>query len=148
MPYARDPLSERYDTQAGRLLGRALGRRRDWVYDTVSRPRPGPKTLEWLRAHGISLSSVDDGGLTEYERAFQRAVFWNAKRLGIHRPADAWKVEREWGPVTARGRLFGMRIVLGSELRRKLPERRASERWDKSAEARSGGVGSPFRRYA
>ena len=147
--YQRDPLSEKYDTQAGQLLGRAIGARRQWVTTVVRMPSPGPKTREWLRARGINLFSMDAGGLTSYERAFERSVWWNAKRLGISRTAaSAGIMQREWGPVTARGRQFAIRIGSARDGRLAVNRKSRSEQWTRNTELQSGGIGSPKRRFA
>ena len=149
MRYERDPLSVRYDTQAGALLGRAIGARRQWVTTVVRTPTPGPKTREWLRAHGINLFSVDAGGLTSYERAFERSLWWNAKRLGISvSAASAGIMQREWGPVTPRGRQIGIRVTAARDGRLAVNRKPQGEQWTRNAELQSGGIGSPKRRFA
>jgi hypothetical protein len=105
MPFARDPLSERYDAAARRLISRATAKPGRWAYTVVARPRPGPQIIEWLRSKGLGLEDTDDGGLTTYQRAFQRSVYWNVK----HHSGKPWSLQREWGPVTPRGRTFGIR---------------------------------------
>lgn len=149
MPYERDPLSVRYDAAAGRLLGRAIAARRAWVTTVVAAPSPGPRTREWLRARGITLMALDDGGLTAYERAFERSLWWNAKRLGISvSGASAGIMQREWGPVTARGRQIGIRVGSARDGRLAVNRKPRSQQWTRNAELQSGGIGSPKRRFA
>ena len=147
--YQRTLLSDKYDTQAGRLLGRAISAQRQWVVDVVATPRPGPRTREWLRSRGISLFAVDEGGLTTYERAFERSLWWNAKRLGISKTAaTAGIMARRWGPVTPRGRQIA--IMVGSARDGRLAVNRLprSQQWTRNTELQSGGIGSPKRRFA
>ena len=151
--YQRDPLSVRYDDMAGKLLGRAISARPSWVTMTVARPGPvGPKTREWLRSHGILLDVIDDGGLTTYERAFQRSLYWNAKRLGISvtrfdNPRAA--LQRDWGAVTPKGRLIAIRITEVALAWKAVNRKPAGEQWSRRGSGQqSGGVGSPKRRFA
>jgi hypothetical protein len=150
VPYERDPLSVRYDAMAGRLLGQAIARRGSWVYQEVARPVPGPRTVAWLRSHGIRLDALDSGGLTSYERAFERAVWWNAKRLGISvtfQQNPRWSLQREWGPVSARGRLLGIRLSDPKTARLAVQRKPRSEQWHRNRALQSGGVGSPKQRF-
>lgn len=148
MTYQRDPLSVRYDATVGRLLGRAIRSPGRWVYDEVARPKPGPRALAWLRQHGITLDRLDDGGLTAYERAYQRALYWNAKQLGISvTRSPAYSLQREWGPVTARGRMLGVRLSTPKQARLAVQRKPRGEQWWRNPDQQSGGVGSTKRRY-
>lgn len=149
MPYERDPLSVRYDGQAGTLIGRAIAADRRWVITVVATPSPGPKTREWLRARGISLFAMDEGGLTSFERAFERSLWWNAKRLGISvSGASAGIMQREWGPVTPRGRQIGIRVGSARDGRLAVNRKPRSQQWTRNPDLQSGGIGSPKRRFA
>lgn len=142
MPFERDPLSVRYDPTAGALIGRAIAARGTWVYTTVARPAAGPRTREWLRAHGIALDAIDEGGLTAYERAYQRSLYWTM--AGNPR----WSLQRDWGPVTSRGRMLAVRITPPAAARAAVQRMPASEQWWRNPDQQSGGVGSTKRRFA
>lgn len=147
MAYARDPLSVRYDAMAGKLLGQAIRAPGRWQYTEVTRPRPGPRTAVWLRSHGIRLDALDSGGLTAYERAFQRALYWNAKRLGISvTRSPTYSLQREWGPVTARGRVLGVRLSTPKQARLAV-QRKPREAWWRNPDQQSGGIGSTRQRF-
>lgn len=146
--YQRDPLSVRYDAMAGRLLGQAIARPGRWVYTEITRPKPGPRTITWLRQHGINLDRLDSGGLTAYERAYQRALYWNAKQLGISvTRSPSYSLQREWGPVTARGRVLGIRMSDPRQARLAVGRKPKAEQWWRNADQQSGGLGSPKQRF-
>lgn len=148
MAYERDPLSVRYDGAAGGLLGRALRTPGRWVYYDVARPKPGPRTLAWLRSHGIVLDRLDSGGLTAYERAFQRSLYWNAKQLGISvTRSPSYSLQREWGPVTARGRMLGVRMSTPKQARLAVARKPKGEQWYRNRDQQSGGIGSTKQRF-
>lgn len=148
VPFERDPLSVRYDAMAARLLGQAADDPGRWVYTEVKRPVPGPKTRAWLRAHGIVLDATDSGGLTSYERAYQRSLYWNAKQQGISvSRTHVGSLQREWGPVTARGRMLGVRISQPQAARLAVARKPASEQWHRDTGQQSGGIGSPKQRF-
>lgn len=148
MAYQRDPLSERYDAAAGKLLGQAIRAPGRWVYYDVARPKPGPRTREWLRQHGIRLDATDAGGLTSYERAFQRSLYWNAKQLGISvTRSPSLSLQREWGPVTARGRVLGIRMSDPKQARLAVGRKPRGEQWWRNPDQQSGGVGSTKQRF-
>lgn len=144
--FARDPLSERYDVTAARLLGRAYARPGEWVYTEVVRPRPGPRTAGWLRSLGILLDITDDGGLTAYERAYQRALYYVHNGGGNGRRNQRWSLQREWGPSSATGRLLGIRVGNPADARRAV-NRKPREAWYRNPELRSGGTGSTLQRF-
>ena len=111
MPAERDPLSRRYDSATGALVGEAMAKQGRWVYRAVPRPSTrGARSRAWLAEHGIELDAVDPGGLTRYQRAYQRSLYHSAGELGISTPEGAWSLQREWGPLTRHGRLIGARI--------------------------------------
>jgi hypothetical protein len=132
MTFARDPLSARYDSVTGRFLGRAIAAPGRWHYVAVSRPDPGPLTRQWLRGHGIMLDSTDPGGLTAYERAYLRSLYHVARELRISVPLKdkpRWSLQREWGPVTAQGRMLGIRLSSPSAARRAIRRKPAAQRY-------------------
>lgn len=146
--YERDPLSVRYDAMAARFLARAAARPGRWVFEDVKRPTPGPRTAAWLREHGIMLSGADSGGLAAHERAFQRSLYWvhNGGGGGARNPG--WSLQREWGPVTARGgRLLGIRLSEVAAARTAVAGKPKSEQWWRNEAEQSGGLGSPKARF-
>lgn len=148
MPYERDPLSVRYDGMAANLLDEAAGKAGQWAYTEVKRPIPGPRTRQWLREHGIVLDATDSGGLTSYERAFQRSLYWNAKQRGISvSRTQTGSLQRDWGPVTARGRMLGIRISEPKAARLAVARKPAGEQWHRDTGQQSGGIGSPKQRF-
>lgn len=148
MAYQRDPLSVRYDAMAGKLLGQAIRAPGRWQYLEVARPKPGPRTLAWLRQHGITLDRLDAGGLTSYERAFQRALYWNAKQLGISvTRSPTYSLQREWGPVTAKGRVLGVRLSTPKQARLAVARKPKGEQWWRNPDQQSGGMGSTKQRF-
>jgi hypothetical protein len=130
--FARDPLSARYDGLTARFLGRALAAPGRWHYVAVTRPSAGPLTRNWLRSHGITLDAVDSGGLTAYERAYLRSLYHVARELKISVPLKddpKWSLQREWGPVTAQGRMLGIRLSSPGAARRAVRRKPAAERY-------------------
>lgn len=150
MTYKPNPLSVRYEAAAGAFLGKAIADRGKWKTVVVARPSPGPRSRAWLRAHGIALDRLDAGGLTAYERAYQQALYRTAKRLGISVPFQRnprWSLQREWGPVTARGRQLGIRVSPADAARRAVQRKPKGEQWWRNPELRSGGQGSGQERF-
>jgi hypothetical protein len=103
MPGAqRDPLSERYDAAARRLLTAAVaahqqGRRGGVVAFIASPPR--------------EFTSTDKGGRTAHERAFTRAAYYLVMKVPQHQGVpQQWSLKLEWGPIERRGRRWG-RVV-------------------------------------
>jgi len=139
--------SPRYDATTGRLLGRAYAAPGRWVYTTVPRPRPGPRTAAWLRAQGIALDLVDSGGLTTYERAFERSLWYvhNGGAGGARN--QVWSLRRQWGPVTTRGRMIGIRVQSVAEGAAAWRRMNRSERWTGNPRLQSGGLGSSKQRF-
>lgn len=141
MTYARDPMSPRYDQSAGRLLGRALAAPGKWVYVTVPRPRANSRIRAIMAEAGIELESRDRGGLTVWERAFLRSVYWT---LGQD---DEWSLQREWGPRSGRGRVLGVRASRKDVGRRAVKRKPPADRYTENPAIRSGGIGSGQERF-
>jgi hypothetical protein len=144
--FERDPLSKRYDATTGRLLGRAYSQPGRWVYTTVPRPQPGPRTRDWLRKLGIRLDAVDAGGLTSYERAYQRSLYWVHNGGGNGQRNLVWSIQRQWGPVTARGRMLGVRAGQPKDARLAVNRDRPNA-WYRNPDLQSGGIGSTKQRF-
>ena len=147
MAYERDPLSTQYDTAAGRLIGRAIAAPGTWVYVAVPKPSGGVRVTGWLAEHGVRLDATDSGGLTTYERAYQRALYYVFNGGGNGRRNGSWSLQREWGPVTARGRLLGVRVSKPGVARRAVQRKPKGEQWWRNPELRSGGQGSSQQRF-
>jgi hypothetical protein len=141
MGYGRDPLSETYDAAAARLVRRALARPRQWCYTTVTRPAGRSLALAWIREHGIPYGT-DAGGLTAWERAYQRAAYYYFDHLEAGKPGGELSLQREWGPATVRGRLLGVRVGPRETARRAAARKPKSERWVDNPRLESGGEGS------
>lgn len=97
----RDPLSVRYDRPAGRLLDRAAARPNTWIETRL----PTPSHMRHV---------VDTHGLTPYERAFTRSLYYQ-----LNGPySEGWR-ERQlefslqvtWGGYNKLGRLCRIRIT-------------------------------------
>lgn len=145
MRYERDPMSVRYDPAAGRLLGRAYARPGSWVTTEIKRPDPGPRTREWLREQGINLFLTDAGGLTTYERAFQRSLYYS-HHGGGGRVNPVWSLQRQWGNLTPAGRLLQVRVGPAADGRLAV-RRHRGQAWVAHPELQSGGIGSPKQRF-
>jgi hypothetical protein len=146
VPFERDPLSKRYDATTGRLLGRAYSQPGRWVYTTVPRPKPGPRTLAWLRRLGIQLDPIDSGGLTRYERAYQRSLYYVHNGGGDGARNGVWSLQRQWGPVTVKGRMLGVRAGAPKDARLAV-NRNRGDAWYRNPELQSGGIGSVKQRF-
>jgi hypothetical protein len=148
MPAARDPLSRRYDAATGALVGEAVAKRGRWVYRAVPRPSTrGARSRAWLAERGIELDAVDSGGLTTYQRAYQRSLYQSAKELGISTPEGDWSLQREWGPVTRHGRVIGVRISSKAAARRAVRRKPAAERYTENPAIRSGAISTGQNRF-
>jgi hypothetical protein len=148
MPAARDPLSVRYDAAVGALLGEALAKRGSWIVRAVPRPSTrSARSRAWLAQHGIQLDRVDSGGLTEYQRAYQRALYHAAKQLGISTPEGEWSLQREWGQETSHGRAIAVRISTKQAARRAVRRKFRADRWAENPAIRSGGQGTRQERF-
>jgi hypothetical protein len=139
-------LSTRYDDATGALIARAISRPGTWVYVAVPKPGGGARAARWLREHGIRLEATGAGGLTAYERAYQRSLYWVLNGGGGQRNA-AWSVQREWGPVTAAGRMLGVRASRPATARRALARKPRSGQYWRNPQLRSGGEGSVQQRF-
>ena len=82
--YQRDPLSVLYDGDAGEVLDRLYATR---MAGGVAR------TLAYIASPPFAARDDYDGSLTAQERAFQRALYWQAKR---RRPRRSIRVN--WAP--------------------------------------------------
>lgn len=146
-PFERIQPGPKYDPTTGRLLGRAYAQPGRWVYTTVPRPRPGPRTLAWLREQGIALDLVDSGGLTTYERAFERSL-WYVHNGGAGGARNAqWSLRRQWGPLTSKGRMIGIVVQSLADGQRAWRNMPRSERWTTTTRLQSGGLGSSKQRF-
>lgn len=154
MPFRPDPLSVRYEQLAGTRIGNAmakreLGMRSRWVYAALPRPASSSAAARrWLESNGIELDAVDAGGLTTYQRAYQRALWRVAKELGISAKGAPWCLQVQWGPDTSAGRMVSIRLVTRAEALRHVRRKPKAQRWDLSAAARSGATGSGQKKYA
>lgn len=143
-----DPLSVRYEGAAGRLLDEATSPRGRWVYRAVPRPPArSARARAWLAERGIRLDRVDSGGLTEYQRAYQRALYRVAKKRGISGEGDEWSLQREWGPETSSGRLLGVRVSSRTAARRAVRRKPRAERYTENPAIRSGPAGTARQRF-
>lgn len=78
--YERDPLSVLFDQPAREFLQRAYAARGEWVGQYL--PPPGVRGRAWAAFYGIDPWAVDRWGEVRWVRAFERAVFWQAKYYG------------------------------------------------------------------
>ena len=155
MPFVRDPLAERYDATTAQLAGRALAARGRWVYVAVprlSRRTAGATVMAWLAEHGLRLDAVDSGGLTTWERAYQRSLYWtfNGGGTGIRGGTgrnEVWSLQREWGPVTPAGRMLGVRVTPVDTARRAAARKPRADQWKRNPALESGGDGSGRERF-
>lgn len=148
MPAQRDPLSRRYDRATGALVGEAVAKQGRWVYRAVPRPSTrGARSRAWLAEHGIELDAVDSGGLTTYQRAYQRSLYNAARQLGISTPEGAWSLQREWGPLTRHGRLIGVRVSTKQAARRAVRRKPAQDRYTENLALRSGAANTGQNRF-
>lgn len=80
MTFHRDPLSERFDQQAWRLVGRAYAQRGRWTVTYLAPPSPGSRA--WAAGHGIDVDSRDPWGEVRWVRSFKRSSYWVLKHHG------------------------------------------------------------------
>jgi hypothetical protein len=151
MVMARDLLSVRYDGATAALVADAITNRGRWVYRAVPRPesRSGA-SRRWLAQHGIELDQLDSGGLTRYQRAYQRSLFDQARDAGIGKgagPDYTLSMQRTWGPETAYGRLLGVRITTRAAAVRATRRKPAAERYTQNRALASAGRGGPEQRF-
>lgn len=147
VPFERDPLSVRYDAAAGRLIGEAISKPGAWVVRAVARPGDQGRAGAWLARMGIRLDSTDAGGLTAYERAYQRSMYYVLNGGGGGRKNPAWSLQRQWGAQTNRGRLLAVRVSRPDVARRAVRRKPRSEQWYRNPDLQSGGQGSPKQRF-
>jgi|HubBroStandDraft_3_1064219.scaffolds.fasta_scaffold00627_20 hypothetical protein len=134
MPFARDPLSERYDRAAAALVATARATPGRWAKTMIARPRGRSRVLHLIREAGLELESVDAGGLTPWERAFQRAAYYVFRNRHLD---DAWGMQRAWGPRSAAGRMFAVRLSPRDVAYRAAARKPARERYTANPAARS-----------
>jgi hypothetical protein len=146
MPFERDPLSVRYDAMAGGLLGRGMAQPGRWVYRSLPRPRPGPRTRRWLADRDITLSAIDEGGLTRYERAFTRALYYVHNGGANGRRNTVWSLQVRWGPPVPSGRLIGIRMSPPGQAQA-ANQRNPRGSWVRHERLQSGGMGSTKARF-
>lgn len=147
MPITRDPLSERYDRAAGKLVGRALARPGSWQTVTVPRPRGSSRIMQLMREGGLELEATDAGGLTAWERAFQRSAYYVFRGGPGGRGNDRWSMQRRWGPRHAGGRFFAVRVSPRDVGYRAAARKPARDRYTANPDLRSGGQGSGVERF-
>jgi hypothetical protein len=146
--YGPDPLSARYEQAAARFLGEAVAGKGRWHYRGITRPDDrGAAQRAWLARNGIALDETDSGGLTRWERAYQRALYRVAKQLGISTPDGHLSLQREWGPDTAHGRLLGIKVTAKTVALRAVARKPRRDRYTENPALRSGGEGSPQQKY-
>lgn len=147
--YRRIEPSPRYDGQTARLLGRAYAEPGRWHVELVRRPNPGPATRAWLRERGVFLGIVDEGGLTGWQRAYQRSLWWVHKGGAGSKANPAWSLEVKWAPAPSPGgHEVAIRVRPVAEGKAHAARQPARERWDRNPEVQSGGEGSPKQRFA
>ena len=144
MPFARDPLSERYDRAAAQLVAQARARPGRWAAVIIPRPRRGSRMAHALRQGGLELEVTDAGGLTAWERAFQRACYWILHDRGLD---DTWGMQRRFGPRTPDGRGFAVRLTPRDVAYRAAERMRPADRYTANPAIRSGGIGSGQERF-
>lgn len=86
---ARDPLSVRYDSYAGRAIDAAIASR-------------SHASRMFVRSPIGSFRARDAGGLTDHERAFTRSVNYQ-----IRHDHTRWAVTIDWSPVENHGGRWG-----------------------------------------
>jgi hypothetical protein len=153
VPFQPDPLSVRYEALAGTRIGNAMAIRERpirsrWVHAALPRPASSSaRARAWLAANGVVLDTVDAGGLTTYQRAYQRALWRVAKQLGISAKGAPWCLQVQWGPDTTAGRMVSIRLVTRAEALRHVRRKPHAQRWDLTAAARSGAAESGQQKY-
>lgn len=78
--YSRDPLSERFDLPARKLIEHAYANRGEWAGYLL--PPPGPRARAWMAARGIRPYERDRWGELRFIRSFKRSVYWQVKWYG------------------------------------------------------------------
>lgn len=148
VPFARDPLSVKYDGPSRAAMMRA-----------IRASRNGRGVLVWVASSRAELRSPDGGGRTAHERAFTRSAYYLVWRAPINAGAiPDWSLKIEWGGdgelrASSSGRLarparLRVRPRRGPKGGRthayNLP---AGRQWARTESLRSGGQGSPFQRF-
>lgn len=148
--YSRDPLSIAFGSLADQTIGRLLGD--PWV--TVAfkvTSLPGDR-------------GEDEGGLSETERAIQRALYYALNSTpgvegplgGRAAPNPDWSLMRGWGPPVyhrtgflrrERRRTVWLTVVPKPEARAAVARRPAATRWVDTPDLQSGGTGSTKARF-
>ena len=148
MPYARDPLSVRYD-----------GTVRQSVMRAIRASRNGRGVQVYVASTRYEHGNPDAGGRTAHERAFTRSAYYLVWRAPINagRIPD-WSLKVTWGPDSelrpssqgrmarpVRLRVFPRRGPRGGrEHGYALP---ASRQWAGNPDLQSGGIGSGKERF-
>lgn len=147
--YRRIEPSPRYDRQTAALLGRAYNDPGRWQVELVRRPQPGPRTAAWLRERGIVLGIVDEGGLTGWQRAYQRSLYHVHDGRPAQKRNPVWSLEVRWAPApTIGGHEIAIRVWPVADARAKQARMRPADQWSRNAALQSGGEGSPKQRFA
>jgi hypothetical protein len=97
-----------------------------------------------LRTGGLELEATDAGGLTPWERAFQRSCYWIFEHRGL---ADMWGMQRRFGQRTPDGREFAVRLTPRDVAYRAAERMPPAERYTANPAIRSGGQGSGQERF-
>lgn len=145
MPFARDPLSVRYDGPVRNVMLRAIRASRD-----------GRSVRAYVASSRAEHRSPDEGGRTRHERAFTRAAYYLVWRAPINagRIPD-WSLHLTWGDDLAPSgsnlarpvfvRIYPRRGPRGGrEHGYAIP---AARSWTKNDAVRSGGLGSGRERF-
>ena len=137
MPFARDPLSVRYDGVTRQVMARAIRASRNGQGVRVS-----------IASSRAEIRNPDAGGRTMHERAFTRSAYYLVFRTPLnygHTPA--WSLKISWATEVSPSsegrvaRVARLRIWPRSEARVRGP------RWTDDPQLQSGGGGSPHQRF-
>lgn len=149
--YARDPLAEQFAPLAERAIGRLLSDA--WMTHSFQVTTPARDDYD------------DAGGLSPYERAVQRALYYALNSTGAEGPLGgksvqnpSWSLMRGWGPVRRDRRAFGLlsgdrhrtlwlTVVPKAEAQAAAFARRPDRLWVSNAGLQSGGIGSVKQRF-
>jgi hypothetical protein len=146
--YQRIEPSPRYDDEASGHLGRAYAVPEEWRIRLLREPKPGPRTIEYLRRAGVDLMARDSGGLRGYQRAYQRSLYHCHNGGGNGRRNPVWSLRVRWGPeLRGQGRqvaVMAVPVAKSAAYGKRYP---AAERLT-NPDHRSGGAGSDQQRFA
>lgn len=148
--YSRDPLAVAFGPLAERTIGRLLADA--WMTHSFQVTTPARDDYE------------DDGGLSPYERAIQRALYYALNSTGAEGPLGgrssqnpSWSLMRGWGPVRYdrrlaffrgdRHRTLWLTIVPKDEAQAAAFRRPPDVLWVTNAGLQSGGDGSVKQRF-